>query len=99
MSSPLENEVAEIGVRLLDDAYMAWFCAESLTDQALRSWFEAAPGDRGRRYFAYRAALDREEAAAHDLHRLWQLSKPCRDTLDGREQGVLSGLPPQHRLS
>ena len=89
MSKPLGNDVAEIGVRLLDDAYMAWFLAESECSQSLLSWFEARPGEREPRYLAYRAALDREEAAANDLHRLWQLSKPCRDTLAGREHGVL----------
>jgi len=89
LSGPLASEVAEIGVRLLDDAYIAWLVAESECNQTLRSWFASRPAEREPRYLAYRAALDREEAAAHDLHRLWQLSKPCRDTLAGREHGVL----------
>jgi hypothetical protein len=33
-------------------------------------------------YAAYRAALDREEAAAQDLERLWELAEPCRASLE-----------------
>ena len=77
-NSPDErHEVAEIGVRLFDDAHTAWFAAERDCDQALSAWSEASPRDRSARYLAYRAALDREEAAARDLHRLWELAGPC----------------------
>jgi hypothetical protein len=87
MTGQLEPEVAEIGVRLLDDAYMAWFAAESECEQALRAWFDGTSGNRARAYFAYRAALDREEAAAHDLQRLGALVQPCRDSLVARDKG------------
>lgn len=70
------HEVAEIGVRLLDDAHTAWLAAERDCDQALRAWSEASPRERGARYASYQAALDREQAAAHDLHRLWELAGP-----------------------
>jgi hypothetical protein len=88
MTGKLEDEVAEIGVRLLDDAYMAWFAAESECEQALRAWLDGASG-KPAAHFAYRAALDREEAAAWDLQRLWKLAQPCRESLARREQDVL----------
>ena len=90
----LGHEVAEIGVRLLDDAYIAWFAAESDCEQALRAWREGTSGNRGEAYFVYRAALDREEAAARDLQRLSPLAQPCRDSLAGREASVLEYLHP-----
>jgi hypothetical protein len=71
------HDVAKIGVRLFDDAHTAWLAAERDCDQALHAWSEATPRDGRARYASYRAALDREEAAAHDLHRLWELAAPC----------------------
>ena len=97
MTEKLGREVAEIGVRLLDDAYMAWLAAESECEQALRGWFDGTSGNRAEAYFAYRAALDREEAAAHDLQRLGMLAQPCRDSLARREAGVLEQLHPARR--
>ena len=73
----LENtdaEVAMIGVRLIDDAYLAWVGAESEAGTKLREWFQATGGQREAAYFAYRAALGREEASARDLERLWHLA-------------------------
>jgi hypothetical protein len=75
------REVARIGVRLLDDAYMTWFSASIGAEQALRAWFDATPGEGSPAYFAYCAALDREEAAARDLERLWEVSRPDREAL------------------
>ena len=72
------NEVAKIGVRLLDDAQMVWLAAERECDQALRHWRATS---RQSAYTAYRAALDREEAAARELQRLWELDRPCREAL------------------
>lgn len=80
MTEKLGREAAEIGVRLLDDAYVAWFAAESECEQALRAWFDGTSGNRREAYFAYRAALDREEAAAHDLQRLGVSAQPGRAT-------------------
>jgi hypothetical protein len=77
------GEVARIGVRLLDDAYMTWFSASIGAEQALRTWFDATPSEGSPAYFAYCAALDREEAAARDLQRLWEVSRPDREALDG----------------
>jgi hypothetical protein len=81
MIEHVDTTIAEIGVRLLDDAYLAWFSAESECEGALRTWFKAAGAQRTGAYSAYRAALDREEAAARDLARLWQVSAPCREAL------------------
>jgi len=75
------GEVARIGVRLLDDAYMTWFSASIGAEQALRAWFDATPSEGSPAYFAYCAALDREEAAARDLERLWEVSRPDREAL------------------
>jgi hypothetical protein len=85
MAENLEPGVAAIGVRLLDDAYMAWAAAESESSRALRTWRDRGP--RGHdAYYTYLAALDREEAAARDLQRLWALTEPCRDELTGHQE-------------
>jgi hypothetical protein len=77
-----EFKVAEIGIRLLDDAYLTWFAAERECDRALQAWVDGTLGTRTMAYAAYRAALDREEAAAQDLERLWELAEPCRASLE-----------------
>jgi hypothetical protein len=74
MNSPaataLTHAAIDIGIRLSDDAYMAWSIAEEECAAALRAWSEAAAGRRTAARTAYRAALDREEAAARDLERI-----------------------------
>ncbi len=70
MTDNANSEVATIGVRLFDDAYLAWFSAESECEDALRPWFQSTREQRATTYFAYRVALDREEAAARDLELL-----------------------------
>ncbi len=83
-----QTEVAAIGVRLLDDAYLAWFGAESECESTLHGWFRA-PGDLSAgAYLAYQAALEREEDAARELQRLWQLSGSSRETLLEREEAM-----------
>jgi hypothetical protein len=89
MTETLGHAVAEIGVRLLDDAYMAWFAAEGECERTLRAWFDRTSGSQSAAYCAYRAALDREEAAAHDLQRLSVLAQPCRDSLARRQADVV----------
>ena len=76
------REFAEIAVRLLDDAYVAWCAATSDCEHALTAWRDDPT--RAQAYFAYRAALEREEAAARDLERLSELTRPCRDALEAR---------------
>lgn len=76
-----ETEVARIGIRLIDDAYLAWFGAESEAETLLRAWFQSTGDRREVAYLAYRAALEREEASARDLERLWNLASTCHDAL------------------
>ena len=64
-----QRTVAEIGLRLLDDAYATWLAAESEASEALRAWLDGSGGSRGNAYHAYAASVDREHAAAHDLRR------------------------------
>jgi hypothetical protein len=97
-----QRELAEIGVRLIDGAYMAWLVAERECEQAMSEWQDERPGA----YWAYRAALDREEAAARDLERLSQLASPCGEALAGaswvRQPAPAVGLagdPPSPRQS
>jgi hypothetical protein len=75
------SEIAEIGIRLLDNAHDAWLAAEVECDLALRAWFAGPGGTRGGRYHSYLAALDREQAAAHDLQRLWELARSGHEVL------------------
>lgn len=68
------DEVVEIGIRLLDDAHAAWQRAELECEQMLEAWYDGPPRTALDRYRSYQAALDREEAAARDLERLWEIA-------------------------
>lgn len=81
MTREAEQQIARIGVRLIDDAYTTWLAAEMAAGAALRSWLDGSWRDHDSTWLAYRAALDREEAAARDLERLSQLAAPCVDRL------------------
>jgi hypothetical protein len=70
-----------IAVRALDDAHMTWVAAEVESDHALRAWFDAGAPQRASAYLAYRASVDREEAAARDLERLCELTQACQEQL------------------
>ena len=96
MDDLIHPDIAAIGIRLCDDAYMVWLAAAADAENALRAWFDATPGERVSRYFAYRAALDREEAAARDLERLSELSQPCEDALL-RHSEATQGAPAPDR--
>jgi len=74
-------ELAEIGIRLLDEAHVAWQRAELECELALQAWYEGPPRTSVDSYLSYRAALDREQAAAHDLERLWELATSGHDAL------------------
>ena len=75
------RDLAVIGVRLLDDAHMTWVAAEVESEHALRAWFDAATPEGAGAYLAYRAAVDREQAAACDLQRLSELTQPYQERL------------------
>ena len=83
-----QTDIAAIGARLLTDASLAWFSAEIECDQALRAWFDSSGDRAAAAYLSYRAALDREEAAADDLERLWQLYEPYADSMVSAFEGV-----------
>jgi hypothetical protein len=72
-SRSLAPEAEVIGLRLADEAYMSWSAAQIECHNALMAWSEAGAADRATANWAYRAALDREEAAARDLERLSRL--------------------------
>jgi hypothetical protein len=74
-------ELAEIGLRLLDEAHAAWQWAELQCEAALQAWYDGSPRTSAAAYLSYRAALDREQAAAHDLERLWELARLGHDAL------------------
>lgn len=80
----IPSEAVEIGFRLFESAYAAWVAAEAESGEALRGWFSGTTRPDGQGYFAYRAALDREEAAALDLQRLCELGKPGHPEGRGR---------------
>jgi hypothetical protein len=89
MTDATKQEVVNLTVRLLDDAYMIWLAAASDCEQALQGWFQAS-SRLPDTYFAYRAALDREEAAARDLQRLVELTEPLHDSIGERAREVLA---------
>ncbi len=74
-------ELAEIGLRLLDEAHASWQRAELESEAALEAWYAGSPRTSVDAYLSYRAALDREQAAAHDLQRLWELALAGHDAL------------------
>lgn len=67
-------QLATIGTRLIDQAHMSWYCAQIECQQALEAWLAAPARLRGTSHLTYRAALDREEAAADDLRQLWAVA-------------------------
>jgi len=75
MPRTLAPDAIEIGIRLLDEAYTSWSVAQLQCTDALRAWFDAVPFDRADANLIYRAALDREEAAARDVERLAALAR------------------------
>ena len=74
MARTISREIASIRIRLVDEAYMSWCTAQTQCQNAQRAWFDAGPRDRAEANWAYRAALDREQAAASDLKSLSELA-------------------------
>jgi hypothetical protein len=75
------HDLAVIAVRVLDDAHMTCVAVAVESEHALRAWFDADAPQGADASLAYRAAVDREEAAARDLQRLCELTKPCQEQL------------------
>ena len=69
-------------------AYVRWRARCAAVDDAYRWWAGAVAEDEAHAHAAYCSALDREEAAAHDLERLWNLAEPCRETMAVEGQTV-----------
>jgi hypothetical protein len=67
MTEHHNTEIAGIQVDLAERAYGAWRRAESESERLLQCWFAAVGPDLDPAYLAYRAALDREQAAANAL--------------------------------
>ena len=89
MSEETKQAAGNDDVSLPADAYMAWVAAEIECEQALRAWYAAPPVRHAETYSVYRAALDREEAAAADLKHVFEPTEPCRYVADRREQAGL----------
>jgi hypothetical protein len=79
MNDEQTRDITAIGARLADQAHAVWLAAAADATQAYHAWGDAVHQDRGLRYAAYSAALDREESAARDLERVWELARPCRE--------------------
>jgi hypothetical protein len=75
MRSTLRREAAAVGIRLLDEAYLSWSLAQMQCANALLVWSQARGAARADAHMAYRAALDREEAAARDLAQISELAR------------------------
>ena len=88
MPDRTETDATTITVGVIDDAYCVWFTAESECEMALRDWFSATREGREAAYFAYTAALDREEASARDLQHLWDTGHACGATAVPAPQNV-----------
>jgi hypothetical protein len=98
VTTDAELDIAKIGARLLDDAYMTWLIAESECEGAFQTWLDPATCTREAAYSAYRAAVDREAAAARDLQRLREIAAPCVALLERDEtaEAVRRQAQPEH---
>ena len=70
----LTAHAAKIGALLADSAFLAWQAAQLESDIALDAWRAAGRGRSATAHLAYRAAIDREEAAARHLEELCRLT-------------------------
>jgi hypothetical protein len=89
MTDEVAYDLARIGVRLLDGAYMMWWAAEMECEEALRGWSAGTKRGGAEAYSRYRAALDREEAAARDLQKLHEVAQSYPPSL----------APPENRTA
>jgi hypothetical protein len=88
MPDDTKTELVNIGIRLIDDAHLAWHRAETECEVTLQAWFQATGDRRDAAYLAYMAALDREEASARDLERLWEVAASSSATLSRETERI-----------
>jgi hypothetical protein len=79
----LADHAATIGSRLAESAFMVWWTAQIECELALGAWHAAGPGRTAAAHVAYRAALDREEAAARHLEELCRLTGALSNADEG----------------
>lgn len=66
--SPLADRVADVVVKIRREAFWdAWSFAEAEVVTAGEAWRSASRGEKAEAWTVYRAALDREQAAAEAL--------------------------------
>ena len=80
---------------VLEDA--EWYVAAAVCSEALRRWESAGPMDRADAYAAYRAALEREEAAARELARAASRRYLTLPELDGAAGRTRPNVPADER--
>jgi hypothetical protein len=75
MARRISTEVASIGIRLGDEAYMSWCTVQMQCQDALRAWFDARPHDRAEAICVYRAAwiASRRPPATSSRCRSWRM--------------------------
>lgn len=88
-AAPTEAESPELHASRLDDAHLAWFIAETECAHAFQAWRAGTGNDADMAFCSYLAALDREEAAARHLERLWNATEPCAPTLMRRMEDTV----------
>jgi hypothetical protein len=66
----LTGHAAKIATLLADSAFVAWQTAQLESDIALDAWRAAGRGRSATAHLVYRAAVDREEAAARHFEQL-----------------------------
>ena len=85
MTDEFAEDLARIGVGLLNQAYMMWWAAERECEEALRGWSAGTKRGGAEAYSRYRAALDREEAAACHLQKLHEVTQSYPPSLASSE--------------
>lgn len=70
MTEKLQPESTPAMAGDVETAHRGWVEAAGEAKRALHAWLDGAGRDQRSLYVVYRAALDREEAAARELERL-----------------------------
>jgi hypothetical protein len=81
MGKQSQHCVAVSETRRRENAYILWAATESACGDALTAWFAASPRQRPTAYAVYRAALEREEAAARHLEQISVTTGSCPEAV------------------